>query len=315
METRDSTDHEAFYVNEKSRETLLGILALLLWGSTIAFSRSLAERLGTLTGASYILLLAGGLSCTYLIITRQFREIVRISRAYLFGCGTLFIVYMASLYVAIGSASNRLQVLEVGLVNYLWPSLTLVMAVPILRSRARATLMPGCLLAFGGVLLAAAQAGVSWQIFVVNLETNLLPYLLALVAAVCWALYSNLTRLWARETEIGAVPLFLLASGLVLAGLRLFFSETSQWSNQSVLELAYMAVFPTVLAYAFWDTAMRKGNMILVASLSYLTPLLSVIIGSTYLGVETGWYLWIGCLLVIAGSIVCRLSVEDNLET
>jgi drug/metabolite transporter (DMT)-like permease len=80
-----------------------------------------------------------------------------------------------------------------------------------------------------------------------------------------------------------------------------------------MVELAYMAVFPTILAYTFWDTAMRRGNMILVASLSYLTPLLSIIIGSMYLGVGIGWYLVAGCLLVIAGSLVCKLSVEENL--
>jgi len=300
-------------VNEKSRATAQGIAALLFWGSTIAFSRSLAEELGTLTAASCIFLLAGGLSCTYLVISRRLQRILHVSRAYLFGCGTLFVVYMASLYVAIGTAANRLQVLEVGLVNYLWPSLTLVMAVPILRRRARATLLPGCLLAFGGVLLAAAQTGESWQIFAANQERNWIPYLLAFVAAICWALYSNLTRRWAKEAQSGATPLFLLASGLVLAGLRLSFPEATQWTSQSVLELGYMAVFPTILAYAFWDTAMRRGNMILVASLSYLTPLLSIIIGSVYLGVGTGWYLWAGCVLVIAGSLVCKLSVEETL--
>jgi drug/metabolite transporter (DMT)-like permease len=79
-----------------------------------------------------------------------------------------------------------------------------------------------------------------------------------------------------------------------------------------MLELVYMAVFPTILAYAFWDAAMRRGNMILVASLSYLTPLLSIIIGSVYLGVGTGWNLWAGCLLVVVGSLLCKLSVEET---
>ena len=299
-------------MNANARSTAYGIMALIFWGSTIAFSRSLAEKLGTLTAASYIFLLAGGLSCMYLIISREFGKLVHLPRVYLFGCGTLFIVYMASLYLAIGSATNRLQSLEVGLVNYLWPSLTLVMAAPILKKKARVTLIPGCLLGFGGALLAAAQIGESWDQFVGNLITNWSPYVLAFVAAVCWALYSNLTRRWAREAETGAVPLFLLASGMVLGVLRLIFPETTQWNNQSLVELAYMALFPTILAYAFWDSAMRRGNMILVASLSYLTPLLSIIIGAVYLGVSTGGYLWAGCLLVVFGSIVCKLSVQDN---
>ncbi|MGB9022784.1 MAG: EamA family transporter, partial [Candidatus Bathyarchaeia archaeon] len=160
---------EAFSVNERTRGTLQGLLALLFWGSTIAFSRSLTEQLGTLTAASYIFLLAGGLSCAYVVVSGRFGRLAHLSRTYLTGCGALFIIYMASLYVAIGTATNRLQVLEVGLVNYLWPTLTLLLAVPILKSRARATLIPGCLLAFGGVLLAAAETGMSCEIFVDNL--------------------------------------------------------------------------------------------------------------------------------------------------
>jgi drug/metabolite transporter (DMT)-like permease len=294
-------------VNEKTRGTVQGVLSLLFWGSTIAFSRSLAEKLGTLTSASCIFLLAGGLSCTYLIISRRLQAMLRVSRAYLFGCGALFVVYMA-----IGTASNRLQVLQVGLVNYLWPSLTLIMAALLLGRKARFTLIPGCLLASGGVLVAAAQFGEAWQAFVGNLVSNWPPYMLALVAAVCWALYSNFTRRWARDAESGAVPLFLLASGLVLVGLHVLFPERTQWTSQSVLELAYMAIFPTIFAYAFWDVAMRRGNAILVASISYLTPLLSIIIGSAYLGVRTGWNLWAGCLLVVAGSVTCKLSVEED---
>jgi drug/metabolite transporter (DMT)-like permease len=299
-------------VNERTRGTVQGIFALLFWGSTIAFSRSLAEKLGTLTSASSIFLLAGGFSCTYLVISRRLQAILHVSRAYLFGCGALFVIYMASLYLAIGTASNRLQVLEVGLVNYLWPSLTLVMAAPILGKKAHVTLIPGCLLASGGVILAAAQSGVSWETFVGNLASNWSPYMLAFAAAVCWALYSNLTRRWARDAESGAVPLFLLASGLVLVGLHVLFPERTQWTNQSMLELAYMAAFPTILAYAFWDAAMRRGNAILVASISYVTPLLSIVIGSAYLGVGTGWNLWAGCLLIVAGSVTCKLSVEED---
>lgn len=81
-----------------------------------------------------------------------------------------------------------------------------------------------------------------------------------------------------------------------------------------MLELVYMMIFPTALGYVFWDEAMRKGRIILVASLSYLTPLLSAIIATTYLGVRAGWNLWIGCILVVAGAAVCKLSVKEDLE-
>jgi len=298
----------------QSRATILGVFALLFWSSTAAFSRSLTETLGTLTASSYVFLLGGAVACAHMIIVRRgLRELFRLPVAYLIGCGTLFVVYMLSLYVAIGFAFNRQQVLEISLINYLWPALTLVLAIPILKKKAHVWLVFGVLIGFGGVFLAMFSGeGFSWRIFVENVGMNYLPYVFGLVAAVSWALYSNLSRVWGGQSESGGVPLFLLVSGLAFAALSGFSSEHSVWTSRSMLELLYMMVFPTGLGYVFWDEAMRKGKIILVASLSYFTPLLSTIIGTMYLGVRAGWQLWAGCILVIAGAAVCKLSMEED---
>ena len=227
----------------------------------------------------------------------------------------MFVVYMVSLYVAIGFASDRQQVLEVALINYLWPALTLVFAIPILRKKAGIWLVFGVFLGFVGVFLATFSGeSFSWRTFSENVAVNYLPYVFAFVAAVSWALYSNLSRLWGGQAESGGVPLFLLFSGLVFVSLRVFTPEDTRWTFRSMLELVYMMIFPTALGYVFWDEAMRKGRIILVASLSYLTPLLSAIIATVYLGVKAGWSLWIGCMLVVAGAAVCKLSVKEDLQ-
>jgi drug/metabolite transporter (DMT)-like permease len=222
---------------------------------------------------------------------------------------------MVCLYVAIGFASDRQQVLEVALINYLWPALTLVFAIPILRKKAQVWLVFGVFLGFVGVFFATFSGeSFSWRTFGENMAANYLPYVFAFVAAVSWALYSNLSRLWGGQTESGGVPLFLLLSGLVFVSLRAFTPEDTRWTFRSMLELVYMMIFPTALGYVFWDEAMRKGRIILVASLSYLTPLLSAVIAIVYLGVRAGWNLWIGCILVVAGAAVCKLSVKEDLE-
>ncbi|MBN2309288.1 MAG: EamA family transporter, partial [Candidatus Hydrogenedentes bacterium] len=126
-----------------------------------------------------------------------------------------------------------------------------------------------------------------------------------------WSLYSNLTRRWGGGVDVAAVPLFMVATAVVLAGVRCFVHEDSQWSARALAELAYMAVFPTFLAYAFWDVAMRRGNVLLVAVASYFTPLLSTTITCGYLGVGAGVAIWAACALIIAGAIVCRRSIRD----
>ena len=300
--------------SQENLNTVFGILAILFWGTTIAFSRSLTEQLGPLTAASWIYLLSGIWSCIYLVSKPGgIKKTFQLPILYLIGCGTLFIFYMVCLYLAVGLAFSREQVIEVSIINYLWPGLTLVFSLPILHKKAKITLIPGVILAFCGFYLATVNSGMfSWEVFKGNFQVNYFPYLLAFMAAISWGLYSILVRRWAGHTESGAVPFFLLGTGLVLIVIRFMFPEESYWTPRVVVELLYMSVFPTFLAYTFWDRAMRKGNIILVASLSYFTPLLSIIISSLYLQVTIKPSLWIACGLVIAGAVICKFSIMDK---
>ncbi|HEC93539.1 MAG TPA: aromatic amino acid efflux DMT transporter YddG [Candidatus Atribacteria bacterium] len=303
-------------VSQENLNTIFGILAILFWGTTIAFSRSLTEQLGPLTAASWIYLLSGIWSCIYLVSKPEgIKRIFQLPISYLVGCGALFVFYMICLYLAVGLAFSCEQVIEISIINYLWPGLTLVFSLPILHKKAKITLIPGVVLAFSGFYLATVNSGMfSWEVFKGNFQVNYFPYLLAFMAAISWGLYSVLVRRWAGHTEGGAVPLFLLVTGLILTVIRFMFPEESSWTPRVVAELLYMSVFPTFLAYTFWDRAMRKGNIILVASLSYFTPLLSIIISSLYLQVAIKANLWIACGLVIAGAVICKFSVVDKAQ-
>ena len=301
-------------VSQENLNTIFGILAILFWGTTIAFSRSLTEQLRPLTTASWIYLLSGIWSCIYLFSKPgSIKKTFQLPILYLIGCGTLFIFYMVCLYLAVGLAFSREQVIEVSIINYLWPGLTLIFSLPILHKKGKIMLIPGIVIAFAGFYLATVQSGMfSWDVFKGNFQVSYLPYLLAFMAAISWALYSILVRRWAGNTEGGAVPLFLLGTGLVLTAIRFMFPEESYWTPRVVVELLYMSIFPTFLAYLFWDRAMRKGNIILVVSLSYFTPLLSIIISSLYLRVVIKTTLWIACGLVIVGAVICKFSIIDK---
>jgi len=303
-------------ISQENLNTILGMLAILFWGTTIAFSRSLTEQLGPLTAASWIYMLSGIWGCIYLISKpRGIQKTFQLPILYLIGCGTLFIFYMVCLYLAVGLAFSREQVIEVSIINYLWPGLTLIFSLPILHKKGKIILIPGIVIAFAGFYLATVNSGMfSWEVFKGNFQVSYLPYLLAFMAAISWGLYSNLSRRWAGHTEGGAVPIFLLATGLVLTTIRFMFPEESYWTPYVIVELLYMSVFPTFLAYTFWDRAMRKGKIILVASLSYFTPLLSIIISSLYLQVIIKPSLWIACGLVIAGAIICKFSIIDKTQ-
>jgi len=290
-----------------------GVGAIVLWSATVGLSRIVVEPLGAMTAGAAIYLLAGGLGCAGLLARATARrKVARLPRRYLLGCGGLFVVYTVCLYGAVGLAGGREQVLEVGVINYLWPGLTLVLSVPILHKRAHPALALAAILGFAGVVLATWPAdGDGAADLAAHLRAGAWPYLLALAGAVTWALYSNLSRRWAGQAQGQAVPLFLLATGAVMAALRVALGGGTQWSPGLVAPLLFLAVGPALLAYVLWDTAMRRGNVTLVASAAYATPILSTALSCALIGVVPGAGLWIACALVAGGAVLCKLSIRS----
>ncbi|NLE76957.1 MAG: aromatic amino acid DMT transporter YddG [Chloroflexi bacterium] len=295
----------------QDRHTLYGLAAILLWSSTVALARSLSEQLGPLTAAAAVYLLGGLAALGQSRLTGRLRRGLRpLPRRYLLGCGALFVFYMASFYLAIGLAHDHQQTLEIGLVNYLWPALTVLLSLPLLGQKARPTLLPATLLALLGVALVLTQGvGLSWGAVRQNVTGNPTAYVLALGAAVSWALYSTLTRRWAGPDSPGAVPVFLAAAGGAFLLLRLGWVERTVWSSRAAAETLFLAL-ATSLAYGLWDAAMRRGNIILVAACSYFTPLISTLVSCLYLGVLAGPRLWVGAALLAVGSLASWASLR-----
>lgn len=296
-----------------SLPTLAGLAAILLWGTTLPVARSLAEQIGALTGAACVNLVGGVLSLAASRLSGKMRGTPRgFSRRYVLVCGSLFVLYFATLHSALGLAMNRHQALEVGLMNYLWPSLTLFFSVPLLGIPGRWPLAPGMLLATVGVgLVLTSSTSFSLSGFAASVVSRPLPYILGGLAAVAWALYSNLNRVLAGASTGTVTPLFMIVTGIVLLIGQLLFPEVRHWSMRTFTEIGVISVV-SALGYMLWDVAMRRGDIALVATFSYFTPLLSTLFGSYYLDVSPGAQLWTGCVLIIVAALVCRIATRPR---
>jgi drug/metabolite transporter (DMT)-like permease len=295
--------------------TLMGIVAIVLWSATVALARSIAERVGPLTAGAVVYLAAGGFLGVHLLSReRSFRALRRLPRRYVLGCGGLFVLYTLALFLALGRAADRGQAIEIGLLNYLWPTLTILFALILLGQRAGVGLIPGTALALCGIFLVLTQGtDVTWRSFVANLRENPIAYGLGAFAAIAWGLYSNLTRRWGGSDGRGAVLVFTLATGMAFGVGRWFRPEPGTWDVRVASEVALLAL-STALAYVCWDLAMRAGDVVLVASCSYLTPFLSTVVSCLYLQVRPGRGLWVGCALIIAGSFLSWKSIRPATE-
>lgn len=295
--------------------TVGGLAALVCWSTTVPLVRSIAEQIGAFPGGAISMLAAGALGLLQYAADPASRPLRSPRwRLRLVLCGGLFVAYQAGLLLAIGLARGRSEVLVVGALNYLWPVLALVLSVPILRCRCTAWIVPGGLLAIVGEVLVVAGNG-SGVVADGGDEggRRMLTYALAAGAAVCWAVYSNLTRRLAGASRDNPVPLFLLMSGLVLAVLSPGFPAGAGGTSRTIGELAFMAAVPLLLAYSLWDRAMGCGHATLVTVASYLVPAVSAGISCWYLQIQAGWTFWTGTALLVVGAMVSyRAFAHDH---
>jgi drug/metabolite transporter (DMT)-like permease len=129
--------------------TGLGFLAILFWGTSIAVGRLVMTDVGLFLGP-FILTATSGTIGTIVLFTRpgQFAKLRALPARYWIVCGGLFVAYIVSYNLGVGMAADRRQLLAFGILNYLWPVLTLVFSALVSRLRVRPWLAAGALLAF-----------------------------------------------------------------------------------------------------------------------------------------------------------------------
>ena len=295
-------------VRADHRATAIGLVAVLCWSCTVGLIRSISEALGALGGAAMLYTLSAAL----VLLVRGLpprAELQRASRSYLWGGALLFALYEICLALAIGLAHNREQAIELGMINYLWPSLTIVLAVACGQQRARWWLWPGVLLCMWGlvrVMGGSASTDSSapwWQGMWGHMSANPLAYLLAFGAALLWPTYSLVSRIHAHGANAVGYFLALTAALLWLKWL-LIPTEPMLWSPRVAIELGAVGAC-TALGYACWEHGLQRGNLAVMAAGSYFTPVFSALLASLWLAVQPGWAFWQGVAMVTTGSLVC----------
>jgi drug/metabolite transporter (DMT)-like permease len=280
--------------------TLIGMVAVVMWGATVGLLRSIAEIFGA-TGGAALVFSTSAVFATLALGLPRWRELPRI---YLWGGGALFVAYEVCLALSLGVAHDRGQAMELGMINYLWPSLTIVLAVVARQQRSTWLLWPGLALCLVGIVwVLKGQGDFSVARMWSNVLSNPVAYALALIAAFLWAAYSNVTRRFGRGKN--AVPLFLLATSALLWVKYAVGSEpTLAFSLSGVGQVLLLGAF-TASAYSCWNHGMQHGNFTLLATGSYFTPVLSALIASLWLGVRPGAGFFAGAAMVTAGSLLC----------
>ncbi|MGM0536520.1 MAG: DMT family transporter [Pseudomonadota bacterium] len=269
-------------------------LAVVLW----ALVPLLVDRAGELPPLrlSALALLAGALGT--LPMARGGRR-----RARLCGSHGVMVHVGVSLLVAgaVGACFASFSLAppaEAALITYTWPVLFLLASRWLAQGNLPLATLGGALLAFSGAAVLVAP-----QVLAGGFSGAWGGYGLALVAALCWALYSLACQVpgWRLGERM---PHLLLTASVMTGVASLVLEGVSELpSPWALLATAALGLGPYGIAMLAWDRAMRDPQAQRVGNLAHAVPVLATLF-LVLAGVsEPDWRLPVAAVLVLAGSM------------
>ncbi|WP_167469855.1 aromatic amino acid DMT transporter YddG [Vibrio aquaticus] len=289
-------------MNNSHKFTLAGVAAIFLWSSVMGLARAVTEMLGPIGGAASIYTVAA----LFLFLVMGKPKWRQYSLRYVLIGGGLFVAYEICLALALAMANTRQQAIEMLVINYLWPALTVLLAVLTSGKKTNWLVYPSIGLAFFGVAWSiTGEQGLSVAQIAANVATNPATYAMAFTGAFLWAIYCNLTKRIANGQN--AITLFFIMTAVTLWIKYALSSETGLILNLNMESGVLLLISGVAMGsgYALWNYAIIGGNMVLLATLSYFTPVLSTIISSVILGLVLSQSFLQGVVMVTVGSLMC----------
>jgi len=187
------------------------------------------------------------------------------------------------------------------------PVLILILSSIFYAERVSALQWLGIGLSISGVLVIVSKADIT---ALVNLSLN--PGdLWVMVAVISWAIYSVTLR--HRPASISPFGFFgfSVAFGVVLL---LPFAIWEQgglyvphWSSRVWSVVGYIALFPSILAYLFWNRGVAEVGASTAGLFIYLIPVFGLLLAILFLNETLHGYHLVGIFLIAAGIVLAMI--------
>ena len=211
-------------------------------------------------------------------------------------------------------AETQVTSILAGIINAVTPLMTLIAII--LVSRNEPPTKPqviGLLIGFLGVLTVLG----AWN----GLGTNPLWAILVLLAAVtCYGFsfpYSRRFILPANLSPESMATTQVSLGALTLLPLFIFDGVNgNQYAIGPVLAMVALGVFGSGFAYIWNFTIMRAAGSAIASSVTYVTPVVAVIVGLIFLQEKLHWYEPVGAIVVLLGAAIAQgripLQIKPN---
>ena len=199
------------------------------------------------------------------------------------------------------------------IINAATPLMTLVFILVIFREeKLKREQIFGLLIGALGVMTVVGV----WK----ELGDNQLVGVIALLIAVsCYgASYPYSTR---NVIPLKLKPEALAAGQLIMAAITLLplflinGISNNSYPRQSVIAMLCLGIFGSGFAYIWNFSITAAAGSAIASSVTYLTPVVAVIVGRLYLGEEIVWHEIVGAIIVIMGALLSQGRLNRLIKT
>jgi len=289
-----------------NKHTWMGLSSIIIWASLVAVIKLITESLSPILAIALIY----SFSALCILLLKGFPQLNQMPKVYLWGCGAFFVLYEILFLSSIAFSQNHEQVLIIGMINYLWPPLTVILAIFAKQLSYKRSVFLGFILAILGLMMVVNPDILDIQKFWLILQQSPLAYSFAFIGAILWSCFSVLTKKYAQGHN--AIPFFFVITALSLW--MLYSISREPFTIPSLSTWLIIAVTGSLIgiAYSNWNQSLQFGNMKLLILATYFMPILSSLMSILILDATPQLPFWIGTVLVSIGAIICWKSTVER---
>jgi drug/metabolite transporter (DMT)-like permease len=198
------------------------------------------------------------------------------------------------------------------LLSSVTPAVIVALSFLLFAVRLRIAQVAGILLSMAGVIVIATEGRPQ---MLAGLAFNR-GDLWILAASLDWALYSVFLRWRPPELEAGTFLGAIVAIGLlplaVLYGWDLAGGQRFAVNAMNLGAIGYVAVFPSVLAYVFWNRAVAEMGPNRTGQYLHLMPVFGAVLAVGLLGERLQAFHLLGALMIAAGIVLATATRRDT---
>ena len=166
----------------------------------------------------------------------------------------------------------------------------------IFREKVATGTILGVVAGFAGVAILIVPEGITGRV-------DVLSMLMIVAAAISWSIGSFMSkRLDMPHDPLASTGVQMLSGGVALLAVGALVGETVQpqlYSAESLLSLAYLVVFGSVLAYTAYTWLLIHASVSRVSTYAYINPVVAVFLGWLLLRETVDLTMIVGAAVII----------------